>query len=527
MEAPPCATLYVGDLDPSVDERDLIGVFGGFGPTISSARVCRDRSTGASLRYAYLNFISFPYAEKALKEMNHVCLKGKPMRIMWSRRDPISRKTGVGNLFVKNLEQSVGGAELERLFSEYGIVESCKVATDEKGRSKGFGFVQMGSEKAAQSAVAALNGNAFSGMSKNLYVSKFVKRNERQPSLKEPKAPAYANLYVKNLDSVVTDDVLREKFSDFGRVCSAVVMKDKVGRSRGFGFVSFESAEHAKAALDALNGSMLGSMSLYVGHAQKKAEREQLLRLQFAGRHGQKNFKMFQGCNVYVKNLDKSIDDKALQEHFAACGKVVSTRVMLDKNGLSKGFGFVCFSSTDDANNAIRRLKGTVFRKRRLYVAIAQCKEDRRRAMQLQFAQPMAVQHPASYDYSAEHYAPDYKLLSNPAYFLGSQGFQIFSPAMLPYQLKQPPCADGSLENYVPVPVQTDYIPYAPQVIKSVPEACPMHNIQYMQPTSHGGTDTCYSNRLPYAQALKMDKGTAPVRPGRQKVIRKLARYST
>lgn len=51
------AVLYVGDLDPSVTEADLINAFDRFGPP-SSARVFRDSNSGSSLRYAFLNFPS-------------------------------------------------------------------------------------------------------------------------------------------------------------------------------------------------------------------------------------------------------------------------------------------------------------------------------------------------------------------------------------------------------------------------------------------------------------------------------------
>lgn len=54
---PPSATLYVGDLDPSVTETDLLIAFASIGP-IASVRLCRDRFSRESLRYAYLNFFS-------------------------------------------------------------------------------------------------------------------------------------------------------------------------------------------------------------------------------------------------------------------------------------------------------------------------------------------------------------------------------------------------------------------------------------------------------------------------------------
>lgn len=62
-------------------------------------------------------------------------------------------------LYVGNLAYSVGDTELQQLFEAHGTVVSAKVIMDrESGRSKGFGFVEMGSEQEAQSAITAMNG---------------------------------------------------------------------------------------------------------------------------------------------------------------------------------------------------------------------------------------------------------------------------------------------------------------------------------------------------------------------------------
>jgi RNA recognition motif-containing protein len=67
-------------------------------------------------------------------------------------------------LYVGNLSYSISNNDLERLFSGYGIVRSAQVITDrDTGRSKGFGFVEMGSEQEAQSAISALNGKEVEG----------------------------------------------------------------------------------------------------------------------------------------------------------------------------------------------------------------------------------------------------------------------------------------------------------------------------------------------------------------------------
>jgi RNA recognition motif-containing protein len=67
-------------------------------------------------------------------------------------------------LYVGNLSYNATGSELEQLFSAHGTVQSAEVIADrDTGRSKGFGFVQMGSDAEAQAAIAALNGQEHDG----------------------------------------------------------------------------------------------------------------------------------------------------------------------------------------------------------------------------------------------------------------------------------------------------------------------------------------------------------------------------
>lgn len=63
------------------------------------------------------------------------------------------------NIYVGNLDYNINDQDLERFFAEYGTVESAKIIIDKyNGRSKGFGFVEMGNEEEAQKAIKELNG---------------------------------------------------------------------------------------------------------------------------------------------------------------------------------------------------------------------------------------------------------------------------------------------------------------------------------------------------------------------------------
>nr|CAD7404124.1 unnamed protein product [Timema cristinae] len=378
----PMASLYVGDLNQDVTEALLFEKFSTAGPVLS-IRVCRDMNTRRSLGYAYVNFQQQADAERALDTMNFDMMKGQPIRIMWSQRDPSLRKSGVGNVFIKNLDKSIDNKAMYDTFSAFGSILSCKVSQDETGQSKGYGFVHFETEEAAVQSIEKVNGMLLNG--KKVFVGKFVPHKEREKELGE-KAKHFTNVYVKNFGEDFSDELLGEMFAKYGRITSHKVMTRDDGTSRGFGFVAFEDPEDAERAVDDLNGRKIveGKM-LYVGRAQKKAERQQELKRKFEQLKIER-LNRFEGVNLYVKNLDDTIDDERLRKEFALFGTITSAKVMLEE-GRNKGFGFVCFSSPEEATKAVTEMNGRIVGTKPLYVALAQRKEDRKVHLASQYMQ--------------------------------------------------------------------------------------------------------------------------------------------
>jgi polyadenylate-binding protein len=360
----------------------LFEIFNMIGP-VASIRVCRDAVTRRSLGYAYVNYLNAADGERALENLNYSLIKGRACRIMWSQRDPALRKTGQGNIFIKNLDEAIDNKALHDTFAAFGNVLSCKVATDEHGGSRGYGFVHYETQEAADTAIKAVNGMLLND--KKVYVGHHISRKERQSKMDEMKAQ-FTNIFIKNLDTEVSQDELVATLEKFGTITSAVLSTDEEGKSKGFGFVNFERHEEAQKAVEALHDTEWNGKKVYVQRAQKKAERDEELRRSYEQARAEKQSK-YQGVNLYIKNLEDDVDDDKLRSEFEAFGTITSCKVMRDDKGVSKGFGFVCFSSPDEATKAVSEMNNKMIGTKPLYVSLAQRRDVRRQQLESQIAQ--------------------------------------------------------------------------------------------------------------------------------------------
>jgi len=300
---------------------------------------------------------------------------------MWSQRDPSLRKSGKGNIFIKNLDKKIDHKSLFDTFQQFGNILSCKIELDETNESKGYGYIQFATQEAADKSIDKVNGKMLNG--KKVYVGSFVPRKER---IAEAQSKKYTNVFIKNLDEKVDDEHLKNMFTPFGTIKSAIIMRDDQGKSKGFGFVNFENPEEAEDAVTKLNDTEIDGKTVFVGRAQKKSERESELRSKFE-QMKMEHMTKYQGVNLYIKNLDDDIDDTKLRGIFDQFGTITSAKVMSDPKGGSKGFGFVCFSTPEEATKAVTEMNGKIVGSKPLYVALAQRKELRKAQLEAQFAQ--------------------------------------------------------------------------------------------------------------------------------------------
>jgi len=442
------ASLYVGNIYDAT-EAQLFETFNKVG-SVMSIRVLRDNVTRRPLGYAYVNYYSMQDAERALDTLNYTMVKGNQCRIMWSQRDPGLRKSGVGNVFIKNLDKSIDNRSLHDTFSAFGNILSCKVVLDEKGESRGYGYVHYETADAADKAIARVNGLLIEG--KKVYVAHHVSRKERVSKAEELRKN-FTNVYIKNLDESITDQELLEMFEKFGEVTSFTVAKDEQGKSRGFAFVNFREHDAASKACEELTDKEIKSKKIYVARHQKKSERVMELQRRHEAKKMERNSK-YQGVNLYVKNLDDTIDNDRLREEFSAYGTITSHKLMVDdKTKLSRGFGFVCFSSPEEATKAVSEMNGKMIGNKPIYVALHQRKEERRMYLsainQQRMMQQQASMMPGMYPNQQIFYPamPMQQRAQQPFYPMMQQRPR-YAPAQ---QQQQPPMAQGG-RSYMGMP---------------------------------------------------------------------------
>lgn len=463
-------SLFVGDLHPDVNENMIYETFSRVS-NVQSVKIPRDLHTRRSLGYAYVNFASPQDAEVALETLNHTDIKDRPCRIMWCQRDPALRRTGVGNVFVKNLSAKIDNKVLYDVFSRYGNILSCKVVSDERGGSKGYAYVHFQLPEHADAAIAGKDGQLLdptqpeSEDNRVLVVQAFKRKGERPSN-------TFTNVYFRNLPQEFTEQQFRELVSKCGDVNSVYFpVDDATGKCQGYGFANYADAKDAKHAIESYHDTEVSGSKLFVTRAKNKRELAEERRAE-QSRRQQERVKRFEFLNVFVKNLDEGIDDDKLKAAFAPFGKITSAKVMVDQNtGVSKGFGFVCFDSPEEAQRAITDMNGKMLGSKPIYVALHQTRERRKQYLEIVFAQRAKV--PAPYGMPPMFAAPP-NMPGAPYYQMRPAGFPPAGPpfAMAPQMRgapRQPRMVNNAYATQFPRRRAPQPRPQHPQAVAGAP----------------------------------------------------------
>lgn len=254
----PEANVYIKNIAEELKGKLIEQEFSVYGPIFSS--VVRSDENGKPLGYGYVQFKEKESAEKAITGLNGKILGGKAIIVQKfnpKRSRPVMNwKT---NLYVKNFPKSWTEEQVTNFikdkFSQFGQTTStCIKLSDKVGRF--FAFISYEKDEDAAKALKALNEHELEG--EQLYVGLAQKKSSRKRQLTEEfaKQTNETNLFIKSLKEEVTQEELREVFSEYGEVLSiALKVSTKIPKSiesQGvklqFGFINFKDEKDAKKA---------------------------------------------------------------------------------------------------------------------------------------------------------------------------------------------------------------------------------------------------------------------------------------
>jgi len=172
------------------------------------------------------------------------------------------------------LDKDFSSAELEKYYSKFGKIISCKVSLAENHDSRGYGFVCFENPESASEALK------YTQESENLISVKF------QPKNRGDQRKLFNNIYVKNLPTDVTDEDIKKLFGPYGNISSLYKGTSTKDPNQKFYFICFTSPDNnsqeygprcAAKAVEELNGKEYKGQNLHVVPALKREDRKKEL----------------------------------------------------------------------------------------------------------------------------------------------------------------------------------------------------------------------------------------------------------
>lgn len=291
-------TIWIGDLLHWMDETYLHTCFSHTGE-VSSVKVIRNKHTGQPEGYGFVEFYSRAGAEKVLQSYSGSLMPNteQPFRLNWATFSANERRSDGGSdlsIFVGDLAADVTDTMLNETFaSRYPSVKGAKVVIDSNtGRSKGYGFVRFGDENERSRAISEMNGVYCSSRAMRIGVATPKKASGYQQQYSSQAVVLSgggghaangtvaqgsqsdgesnnATIFVGGLDSDVSDEDLRQPFSQFGEVISV-----KIPPGKGCGFVQLSNRKNAEDAIQSLNGTTIGKQTVRLSWGRSPAHKQ-------------------------------------------------------------------------------------------------------------------------------------------------------------------------------------------------------------------------------------------------------------
>ncbi|KAK7862673.1 hypothetical protein R5R35_000924 [Gryllus longicercus] len=320
--------LIVNYLPQTMTQEEIRSLFASIGE-VESCKLIRDKVTGQSLGYGFVNYHRPEDAEKAINTLNGLRLQNKTIKVSYAR--PSSEAIKGANLYVSGLPKNMTQQDLENLFSPYGRIITSRILCDNiTGLSKGVGFIRFDQRIEAERAIQELNGTIPKGSTEPITV-KFA-NNPSNNNKAIPPLAAYLAPQARRFGGPIHHPTGRFRYIPLSPLSSTG--KTMLAINKGL-------QRYSPLAGDLLANSMLP------GNAMNGS-----------------------GWCIFVYNLAPETEENVLWQLFGPFGAVQSVKVIRDlQTNKCKGFGFVTMTNYDEAVVAIQSLNGYTLGNRVLQVS--------------------------------------------------------------------------------------------------------------------------------------------------------------
>ena len=369
--------IYLGGLPPDVDKYELNQFILSQGKFDIEEMMTKNYPKP----FAYIKFKTKDEAQEALKvlhlkEFKNFIIKAEPFKST-KNKEPKKQNT---DLFINNLPKDCTPKEVYDAFSKFGKIDSLELKTNSTGTCLGYGYVDFESEESANEAIEKMDKSVFKD--NIIKVSLFTPKKERMENAGNQNI--LPMVIMKKIPEEMTSKELKNIFDIYGNIMISGIINEppiflsenpkfkesaeELSTINRYGVILYTKREEANAAFEQLQNKYDLVLTDSDGRIIDKLKKE--IHDSMKAKYG--------GANLIVKNLPKEIDDKMLYSIFIKYGPISSAKVdmqgvmkqitddqgnVLDKKYVyeSKGFGYVCFKKSEDAQNAKNELNEQEF----------------------------------------------------------------------------------------------------------------------------------------------------------------------
>ena len=360
--------IYLGGLPPDVDKYEL----NQFILSLGKFNIEEMMTRNTPKPFAYIKFKTKEEAQEALKvlhlkEFKNYIIKAEPFKSS-KNKDPKKHNT---DLFINNLPKDCTPKDIYEAFSKFGKIDSVELKTSHDGICLGYGYVDFEKEEDANEAIDKMDKSVFKD--NIIKVSLFTPKSVRMENATNQNI--LPMIVVKKLPNEMDSKELKNIFDIYGDIMISGIVNEppiflaenpkfketaeELSNINRYGVILYTKREEANSAFNQLQNKydlvLTESDSRIIDKLKKEI-------------HDSMKAK-YDGANLIVKNLPKEIDDKMLHSIFIKYGPISSAKVdtqgvmknitddqgnILDKKYVyeSKGFGYVCFKKSEDAQKA-------------------------------------------------------------------------------------------------------------------------------------------------------------------------------